>query len=125
MTKQRAAIVGVLSDRAGFASAAQIYDELRAQGAGVGLATVYRTLGTLASEGQLDALQQPGTSETLYRVCGAEHHHHLTCRQCGRTVEVQAPEVERLASDIATTHHFTNPEHTLEIAGTCATCQVA
>ena len=27
--------------------------------------------------------------ETLYRQCGTSmHHHHLTCRNCGRSVEV-------------------------------------
>jgi Fur family ferric uptake transcriptional regulator len=123
MTKQRSAIVGVLEDLEGFASATKIYDRLRARGSTIGLATVYRTLGTLAASGSLDALADPGSGETLYRACGGgEHHHHITCRDCGRTVEVTLPQIEKAARDIARRHGFSDVEHTVEIAGTCQVC---
>ncbi|MDR1186925.1 MAG: transcriptional repressor [Bifidobacteriaceae bacterium] len=124
MTKQRTAIVQVLRGRREFASAAQIYDSLRAGGSTIGLATVYRTLGTLAADGDLDSLQHPGSAETLYRACADDgHHHHLTCRECGQAVEVRVPEVEAFAREIAAAHGFEDVEHTLEIAGTCETCR--
>ncbi|MDR1150896.1 MAG: transcriptional repressor [Bifidobacteriaceae bacterium] len=123
MTKQRAAIVQVMQASPGFASATQIYDRLRAEGSTIGLATVYRTLGTLAAEGVLDALQRPGGTETLYRACGETgHHHHLTCRYCGQTVEVTVPEIEAFARDVAHRHGFEAVEHTVEITGTCRDC---
>jgi Fur family ferric uptake transcriptional regulator len=107
----------------GFTSATQIYDRLHAQGSTIGLATVYRTLGTLAAEGVLDALQRPGGTETLYRACGEiGHHHHLTCRECGRTVEVTLPAVEASAREVARQHGYEAVEHTVEIAGTCREC---
>jgi Fur family ferric uptake transcriptional regulator len=124
MTKQRAAIVQVLREKPEFASATQIYDQLRAQGSTIGLATVYRTLGTMAAEGSLDALQHPGNTETLYRACGnTPHHHHVTCRSCGRTVEVTVPELEHFARETAARYGFTDVDHTLEIAGTCEPCR--
>jgi Fur family ferric uptake transcriptional regulator len=61
--------------------------------------------------------------EQLYRRCGREqHHHHLVCRSCGRTVEVAGPAVERWAERQAAEHGFTDVAHTLEIFGTCAAC---
>ncbi|MDR1295701.1 MAG: transcriptional repressor [Bifidobacteriaceae bacterium] len=122
-TKQQIAIVGVLRGKKEFWSATQIYNELRTQGSTVGLATVYRTLAVLAAEGELDALQHPGTTETLYRACGdLDHHHHLTCRECGLTVEVKAPEIEAFARSVAAGNGFGDVDHTLEITGTCPSC---
>jgi Fur family ferric uptake transcriptional regulator len=113
----------VLRGKREFASATQIYNDLRTDGSTVGLATVYRTLAVLAADGELDTLQHPGTTETLYRACGdLGHHHHLTCRECGLTVEVTAPEIETFAHGVAASHGFTEVEHTLEIAGICPSC---
>jgi Fur family ferric uptake transcriptional regulator len=125
-TKQRAAIVQALEEKRAFASAAQIYDRLRAGGSTIGLATVYRTLASLTQDGELDAVQHPGATETLYRACGSgQHHHHLTCRECGTTVEVTAPKVEEFAQETARRHGFADANHTLEIIGTCALCRDA
>jgi Fur family ferric uptake transcriptional regulator len=57
-----------------------------------------------------------------YRQCSAGHHHHLVCRHCGRTVEVEGPTVERWADRVAGEHGFTDVAHTLEIFGTCDEC---
>ena len=33
--------------------------------------------------------------EARYRLCASDdHHHHLVCRECGRTVEIEGPAVE-------------------------------
>ena len=60
--------------------------------------------------------------EAIYRRCSRPHHHHLVCRVCGRTVEVEGPTVERWAAAIAAEHGFTDVSHTLEIFGTCPDC---
>ncbi|MSZ78104.1 MAG: transcriptional repressor, partial [Actinobacteria bacterium] len=53
------------------------------------------------------------------------HHHHLVCRGCGRTVEVEGPAVERWTGSIAAEHGFADVSHTLEIFGTCPACDQA
>ena len=60
--------------------------------------------------------------EAVYRACSTHHHHHLVCRACGRTVEVEGPAVERWADKVAEDHGFRDVTHTLEIFGTCADC---
>ena len=91
-------------------------------GAKVGLTTVYRTLQALAEAGEIDVMRPPG-GEHLYRRChGLQHHHHLVCRSCGRTVEVEGPAVERWADRIADEHGFRDVSHTLDIFGTCQEC---
>ena len=60
--------------------------------------------------------------ETRYRRCSGSHHHHLVCRECGRTVEVEGPTVERWATSVASEHGYADVSHTLEIFGLCPRC---
>ncbi|GAA3560725.1 Fur family transcriptional regulator [Amycolatopsis ultiminotia] len=118
-TKQRAAVVELLTTVNDFRSAQELHDELRKRGDGIGLTTVYRTLQSLSEAGEIDVLRT-GSGEAVYRLCSSHHHHHLVCRVCGRTVEVEGPAVERWAEKIAAEHGFTDIGHTVEITGTCA-----
>jgi Fur family ferric uptake transcriptional regulator len=104
-----------------FRSAQDIHDLLRRNGENVGLSTVYRTLQALADGGEVDVLRTED-GEAVYRRCSGTHHHHLVCRDCGRTVEVEGPAVERWADAIAAEHGFRDVSHTLEIFGTCPDC---
>jgi Fur family ferric uptake transcriptional regulator len=120
-TRQRRAVVAILGDLDGFASAQEIHDILTKRGESVGLSTVYRSLQSLADSEEVDALRNDD-GEVLYRQCSAGHHHHLVCRSCGRTVEVEGPTVERWADRIAGENGFQDVAHTLEIFGTCDAC---
>jgi len=120
-TRQRRAVAAILAELDGFASAQEIHDALRRRGESVGLSTVYRNLQALAESSEVDALRND-EGETLYRQCSSGHHHHLVCRSCSRTVEVEGPTVERWADAVAAEHGFRDVEHTLEIFGTCADC---
>ncbi|GAA4478995.1 zinc uptake transcriptional repressor Zur [Rhodococcus olei] len=120
-TKQRSAISALLDEIDEFRSAQELHDELRKRGEGIGLTTVYRTLQTLADAGTVDTLRTD-TGESMYRRCSSGHHHHLVCRSCGFTVEVDGPEVERWSHAIAEANGFSEVSHTVEIFGTCRTC---
>lgn len=120
-TRQRRAVVAVLRDIDGFASAQEIHDFLKKRGESVGLSTVYRSLQALADAAEIDALRND-EGEVLYRQCSSGHHHHLVCRECGKAVEVEGPTVERWADKIADEHGFVDIAHTLEIFGTCDAC---
>lgn len=121
-TSQRAALQAVLAGTDEFATATDLHESLRASGARVGLATVYRTLADLVAAGEIDSLRGPA-GETLYRRCvDSEHHHHLVCRVCGRTEEVTAPAVERWAKSVAKRFGFTEIGHEIELFGVCGSC---
>ena len=120
-TRQRAAVAAVLADTEEFRSAQELHALLREGGDKVGLATVYRNLQAMAADGEIDMLRTD-EGEAVYRACSTGHHHHLVCRVCGRTVEVEGPTVEAWATRVSAEHGFTEVRHTLEIFGTCATC---
>lgn len=121
-TKQRAAVAEVIASVDVFRSAQEIHGLLRERGETVGLATVYRTLQLLADGGEIDRLVTE-EGEAIYRACSPTHHHHLVCRTCGRTVEVEGPAVESWTHAVADEHGFADVSHTLEIFGTCPACR--
>lgn len=121
-TRQRAAVEALLVGIDDFMSAQALHARLRDQGQNVGLATVYRTLQAMTADGDVD-MMRTGDGEAVYRRCSTGHHHHLVCRTCGRTVEVEGPAVERWAERIGADNNFSDVVHTLEVFGTCSDCR--
>ena len=121
-TRQAEALSAALDNLAGFCSAQQIHAELRRSGERIGLTTVYRHLQVLSEDGRVDTIRD-ANGETLCRRCRTSaHHHHLTCRSCGRSVEVEGKAVEHWAEQVAAEAGFTEVGHTVELFGTCPDC---
>jgi Fur family ferric uptake transcriptional regulator len=120
-TRQRRAVAAVLQGSDDFRSAQEIHEALRASGDNVGLSTVYRALQAMAEAGELDMLRSEA-GQAVYRRCSGSHHHHLVCRSCGATVEVEGPTVERWTRSVASAHGYADVSHSLEIFGTCSRC---
>jgi Fur family ferric uptake transcriptional regulator len=121
-TRQAEAVLKAVGDTSGFRSAQDIHAALKAASQDVGLTTVYRHLQALTDDGLIDALQAE-RGETVYRRCEtADHHHHIVCRKCGTTAEVEGPEVERWADRVASAAGYSDVSHTVEVFGLCAAC---
>lgn len=124
-TKQGTAVRDALRTAGGFRSAQDVYAVLRGDGGSVGLSTVYRHLQSLVDDGVVDVIQTPD-GEATYRYCGdaaeQRHHHHLVCRRCGRTEEIEGRAVERWAGEVAREHGYTDVDHTVELFGECPNC---
>lgn len=122
-TWQREAVRSALTEAGGFVSAQQLHQTLREQGSTIGLATVYRGLASLTETGEADSLQSP-EGENLFRSCVTPgHHHHLICRKCGRTLELEARVVEEWAQRVGAEHGFTDVEHVVDLFGICQDCR--
>jgi Fur family ferric uptake transcriptional regulator len=121
-TRQKRALSAVLAQTDRFRSAQELHATLRQSGQRVGLTTVYQQLRALAAVGQIDSVRA-ASGELLYRHCDTDqHHHHLVCRVCGRTVEVEDTVVRRWAEKVARDAGFVEVAHHLEFSGTCADC---
>lgn len=121
-TRQRTAVVELLSELDNFTSAKDIHRELETREASVGLTTVYRTLQSLAEIEAVDVLHM-ASGESLYRACQTDaHHHHLLCTECGRTEEIDGGPVEEWAKDVAGQFGFQLTGHDAEIFGICRDC---
>ncbi|MBI0294716.1 transcriptional repressor [Streptomyces sp. PRKS01-29] len=122
-TRQRAAVLRVLTSCQDFVSAQELHALLAAESVPIGLTTVYRALRHLEATGGVDVIRDDA-GERLYRPRPAEgHRHYLICRCCGRSRPVDSEVVERWAERIGADTGFAAVEHTVELTGICAGCQ--
>ncbi|MDE3064696.1 MAG: transcriptional repressor [Acidobacteriota bacterium] len=122
-TAQRREVLSVLSRVQGFLSAQELHARIVSDGGRIALATVYAQLKRLAGDGEVDVVMTD-RGESLFRRCVVDtHHHHLACRRCGATVEVDAPQLEEWSSQIARRHGYRDLRHVLELNGVCPACQ--
>jgi Fur family ferric uptake transcriptional regulator len=100
----------------------ELWQDLRQVEPRMGRATVYRSVEKLFALGLLDRIEfADGTHH--YRVCGDNHHHHLTCTRCHRVVEVDiCLPVDQIAA-ISNQTHFAIEGHSLTFFGRCKQCQ--
>ena len=122
-TKQRRAVMAELVARNEFRSAQQIHEDMATHGERIGLATVYRNLRALADDGVVDVVMG-ADGEALYRQCdlGHRHHHHLVCRTCYRSEEIELGDTEQWIESLAQRHGFSQIEHSIELFGICSDC---
>jgi len=121
VTKPRVAIVDAVLAAPGGFTADGLYDQLRGV-AGVGRATVFRTVDTLARLGYLRRLHdEEHCSQYIHTTPG--HHHHLVCTRCHRVVEFDGCTVDALANELSDRTHFRIQGHRLELFGLCPECQ--
>ena len=123
-TWQKTAVRERLALKPGFVSAQELHAELVAAGQKLGLTTVYRALTDMVEQNEADALTG-SDGETRYRICGTEHHHHLICTVCGKTVEFELAGFEAATRQLALSNGFSDVSHSIEVFGTCADCGVA
>lgn len=120
-TWQQDAVRQALAGSDEFVSAQELHRILEEQGTRIGLATVYRALGTLAEAGEADSIH--AADGERYRACATDtHHHHLICRVCTATVEIEAPQVEAWEKTLAATYGYRDLSHSLEVFGLCPKC---
>lgn len=121
-TRQRQAVGEVLAGLEEFRTAQELHDLLREQGHSIGLATVYRNLQAMADAGEVDMVRTPD-GQAAYRLCHDDaHHHHLICRNCGKTVEVEFGDFEAMVSALAKQYGFHDVAHEIELFGLCDAC---
>ena len=121
LNKSELKVISVLERVGGFASAQEVYQLLRRNSQSIGLTTVYRALQSLLDDKAVDTLRRDD-GEAIYRLCGENHHHHLVCKSCGTTIEIQAQAIEKWAQQMASDHGFREVGHTAEIFGICKKC---
>jgi Fur family transcriptional regulator, ferric uptake regulator len=122
-TGSRQALTDLIDARAGHFTAAELLDDARRQRVRVGRATVFRTLDLLASSGALERIDLP-TGEHAYVACAPnQHHHHVVCRQCGKSAEVMDSGLQSVVREIGQRSGYLIESHRLELYGLCPECQ--
>jgi Fur family ferric uptake transcriptional regulator len=125
LTRPRRAVAELIGNRADHFTAADLLEEADRKRIRIGRATLFRNLELLTGLGALERLDLP-TGEHAYVACAPEqHHHHVVCRRCGRSVEVEDSGLQLVVSEIARRSGYSIDAHRLELFGTCAQCRAA
>ena len=100
-----------------------LWQELREAEPRIGRATVYRSVEKLVNMGLLSRIEfADGTHH--YCICGGnEHHHHLTCTQCHRVVDINICLPADQFATIGNQADFVIEGHSLTLFGRCKNCR--
>lgn len=117
-TAQRRAIRKVFSVQNRPLTPQEILDSAQQFVPQMGLATVYRTLKSLTESHDLSVVDVPGEPQR-YELSGKGHHHHFSCRTCGRMFEMDGcpGDLQNLVP-----RGFVMEDHEVFIYGRCREC---
>jgi len=121
VTRQRELILNAFLKQEHITAEA-MYHQLAKKDPHLGLATIYRTLNLFCDAGIAQA-RHFGSQTQYDNVSHKGHHDHLICTGCGRIVEFENCEIERLQEEVATKHGFVIQTHRLELYGLCSNCR--
>ncbi len=120
VTAQRLAVLRAVSRRS-HSTAEVIAEEVRSEINAVSRQAVYNALGTLAEKGLIRRIQ-PAGSPALYEDRVNDNHHHLICRTCGKTVDVDCAKGRAPCLTAADNAGFEIDEAEVIYWGTCPKC---
>ncbi len=123
MTRPREVILEAFLKTEGHLSIDDILREAKKIDAGIGQATVFRTIRLIADAGLArEALQEDG-ARTFEHLADHPHHDHLLCVGCGKVIEFLNPVIEKEQQKIFVQYGFVPRGHMMELLGLCPECQ--
>ncbi len=103
-------------------TADQLFEEVRRKDKTISRATVYRTLALFVEANLLEANDFKRGQAFYERKFGFEHHDHLVCIDCGKIMEFQNQEIERIQMQVTEQYAFKPLYHRHQIFGQCQKC---
>ncbi len=117
----REAVLSLLKENPIHPTVDWVYTRLRQEHPRVSLATVYRTLRILVSEGLLCELPF-GSSEARFGLVRKERHYHFVCEACHRIYDLPLPHDSHLEEAVRRVTGYEVNRHTVEFYGRCLEC---
>lgn len=120
-TAQRETILEVLTTASGPLTPQEILTLAQRQQLGLGLATVYRTLSLLESEGDIIEVHIPGESARF--ASHRDHHYYFRCQCCECVFDVFEPCFLSILDGSQLPNGFLVKDYHLTLYGLCSECQ--
>ena len=121
MTPQRQVILDILHMTNGHLSPVDIFTKACMSIPGVTEATVYRTLDFLLQNDMIHASQN-SKGHLVYEIAGVDHH-HIICRSCGKSVEIDHSLLKNLYQQLETVSGYKLTASHISFFGLCKSCQ--
>jgi Fur family transcriptional regulator, stress-responsive regulator len=123
VTAQRLAVLRAVSRRP-HCTADDVAEDVRAEIGAISRQAVYDALGMLVEKGLVRRIQ-PARSPARYEDRVGDNHHHLICRTCGKTVDVDCAVGETPCLTAAADAGYQIDEAEVIYWGTCPECLAA
>jgi len=124
LTGQRRLIIEAFNENPGHHTAQEIFDLVKEKLNGINFSTIYRNLELLSTLEIINKLQiESGISH--YELQGSEHHHHIICKKCGATREIDICPYANLGEEQLNAIGFRATDHKFEIYGYCSRCSLS
>jgi Fur family transcriptional regulator, stress-responsive regulator len=123
VTAQRLAILRAVAN-APHSTADDVCDQVRLSIGSISRQAVYDALGVLVDKNLLRRIQPSGSAARFEDRVG-DNHHHLICRGCGTTVDINCAVGERPCLTAEEDHNFVIDEAEVIYWGRCPSCQTA
>ncbi|MBA2769263.1 MAG: transcriptional repressor [Sporichthyaceae bacterium] len=123
VTRPRLAVIAALAEHP-HAPVEPLVQAVRTRIGTVSVQAVYDVLRTLGSAGLVRRIDLAG-APSRYELRVGDNHHHVVCRQCGTTVDVDCAVGEAPCLDPADAAGFVVDEAEVTYWGTCPACQVS
>ena len=120
----RRAVIDLLAEQDCCLTAQEMFDRLRESDRKVGIASVYRVLELLTSEGLVQRIDL-GSGIARYEPAhsGGDHHHHLVCDSCGRVEAFEDSSLEQALVGVGSASGYLVAGHDVVLHGACADCR--
>jgi len=120
LTTHRQAILDIINASNRHWDADELTRALSDEGNPIGMATVYRGLAALETQGLIDSIQL--ADKKRYERADKAHHDHMVCTACGHIEEFSHKTIEQLQQAAADEKGFMLTGHQLVMFGLCRGC---
>ena len=107
-------------------TAEEISAFLKAEGEAVGMATIYRNLEKLVTEGKIRRYRLDEGESACYQYIGdgsCHEHFHLKCIGCGEVIHLECGYLDELNSHLLSHHDFHLDRTKIVLYGLCSECE--
>lgn len=104
-------------------SVEELYNKVKEEDRNISFSTVYRALKLFKNAGLAKSSRFLDGIVRFEPVYPEEHHDHLICLKCGRIIEFENKDIEKIQRGIAKGFKFELISHKLELYGYCEECK--
>lgn len=118
-SSQREAVLKVVKGATSHPRAEWIYEKVKKTIPNISLGTVYRNLGVLSENGQIQSINFDGV---IHYDGTVEKHQHFYCNQCNIIFDISISNKKYVSKVEEKTQHKITDSH-VHMNGVCSTCQ--
>jgi Fur family ferric uptake transcriptional regulator len=122
-SSKRDRILDIFFRQKGHVTADELYDLVRQEDAGIGRATVYRTLQWMVTAGLATKVDFGEGRSRFEPSLRHPRHFHLICNECHRSSEFLSSDIEAILEEVAAARNFDVTQTVIQVFGVCDECR--